>query len=485
MNEKSAALVFPHHLMKFHPAAEKTSRFILVEEQLFFGDPVFRLNFHKNKLVLHRASMRYYRDRLEGGGMETEYIEHNPDPGMSYLREHLEEYDRIYTLELLDHELSRRLRGLCRELSVELVELEGPFLLKRDLMDKYFMGDRFFLTSFYIRERKRLSILTRNSKPVGGKWTFDTENRRRLPRGMKVPEPVRLPENPYVREARAYVEERFHDNPGSTEHFNYPTTHKEAEIFLKDFIENRLENFGSYQDFISRQEIFLFHSVLSSSLNTCLITPAEVMDAALSSRAPLNSVEGFVRQIMGWREFVRAVYIKKGSYERSRNYFKHTRKLNSKLYLGCTGIEPYDTAVGRVLEYGYTHHIERLMVIGNFMLLLGIDPDEVYSWFMEMFVDAYDWVMVPNVYGMSQYADGGLMATKPYISSSNYLLRMSNHSRGEWCDVWDALFWTFLSDKRKLLEANPRIRVLYRHLTDEKLRRFYRVREDFLEDLGY
>ena len=136
MNEKSAALVFPHHLMKFHPAAEKTSRFILVEEQLFFGDPVFRLNFHKNKLVLHRASMRYYRDRLEGGGMETEYIEHNPDPGMSYLREHLEEYDRIYTLELLDHELSRRLRGLCRELSVELVELEGPFLLKRDLMDK-------------------------------------------------------------------------------------------------------------------------------------------------------------------------------------------------------------------------------------------------------------------------------------------------------------------------------------------------------------
>ena len=149
------------------------------------------------------------------------------------------------------------------------------------------MGDRFFLTSFYIRERKRLSILTRNSKPVGGKWTFDTENRRRLPRGMKVPEPVRLPENPYVREARAYVEERFHDNPGSTEHFNYPTTHREAEIFLKDFIENRLENFGSYQDFISRQEIFLFtrcfhhHSTHASShrprlwMRPCLPEPPE------------------------------------------------------------------------------------------------------------------------------------------------------------------------------------------------------------------
>lgn len=186
---------------------------------------------------------------------------------------------------------------------------------------------------------------------------------------------------------------------------------------------------------------------------------------------------------MGWREFIRAVYILRGSYQRTRNFFNHSERLTDKLYHGRTGLEPYDNAVRRVLTCGYTHHIERLMVIGNLMLLLGTDPDEVYRWFMEMFIDSYDWVMVPNVYGMSQYADGGLMATKPYISSSNYILRMSDHARGDWCRVWDSLFWTFLSDKRTYIAENPRIRLLYRYLTDEKLEDFQRVKRRFLEEL--
>ncbi|MFB2623382.1 cryptochrome/photolyase family protein [Methanothermobacter marburgensis] len=483
MPGESMAVVFPHHLMENHPAAEKTSDFIVVEDQLFFGDPVFNLRFHKNKLLLHRASMRYYYDHLKSRGLNVSYIDYTPDPDMGYLRDHLEGYERVYTLELLDHELERRLGRLCSETGTELVEIEGPFIFRRRLMDSYFRDGRFFLTSFYIRERRRLSILMENSRPKGGKWTFDRENRRRLPRGINIPEPIELPENSYVREARSYVAERFHDNPGSMEHFNYPTTHREARIFLRDFTGRRLRNFGSYQDFISRDETFLFHSVLSSSLNICLLTPMEVLKAALSADAPLNSVEGFVRQVMGWREFIRAVYILRGSYQRTRNFFNHRGKLNHKMYLGNTGLEPYDTAVRRVLRHGYTHHIERLMVIGNLMLLLGTDPDEVYRWFMEMFIDSYDWVMVPNVYGMSQYADGGLMATKPYISSSNYILRMSDHARGDWCRVWDSLFWTFLSDKRNYIGENPRMRLLYRYLTDEKLEDLQTVKKRFLDEL--
>jgi len=483
MDEKSVAIVFPHHLLEDHPAAGKTSGFILVEDQLFFGDPVFGLRFHKNKLVLHRASMRYYHDHLKSRGLKAEYIEYSPDPHMGYLRDHLDGYDRVYTLELLDHELEARMKKLSMELGLEITEIEAPFIFRRNLMDGYFRDGRFLLRSFYIRERKRLSILMENSRPAGGKWTFDTENRKRMPPGLQVPAPVKLPENEYVQEAKEYVSEKFPDNLGSMDSFNYPTTHTEARIFLNDFIERRITNFGSYQDFISRDETFLFHSVLSSSLNICLLTPMEVIGAVLKADAPLNSIEGFVRQVMGWREFIRAVYILKGPYERTRNFFNHRGKLNPKLYHGETGIDPYDIAVGRVLGHGYTHHIERLMVIGNLMLLLGTDPDEVYRWFMEMFIDAYDWVMVPNVYGMSQYADGGLIATKPYISSSNYILRMSDHRRGDWCRVWDALFWTFLNEKRSLIGNNPRIRVLYRHLTDRKLEEFRGIREEFMGEL--
>jgi deoxyribodipyrimidine photolyase-related protein len=201
-------------------------------------------------------------------------------------------------------------------------------------------------------------------------------------------------------------------------------------------------------------------------LNVGLITPHELIQRSLEYASehaiPLSSLEGFVRQIMGWREFIRAVYVLKGNKERSKNYWGFHRKIPVSFWNGTTGILPIDLTIRKVLRTGYCHHIERLMVLGNFMLLCEFDPDEVYVWFMALFIDSYDWVMVPNVYGMSQFADGGMMSTKPYISGSNYLMKMSDYPKGEWQQIWDALFWRFMHVHRDFFLSNPRLGMLIR-----------------------
>jgi deoxyribodipyrimidine photolyase-related protein len=248
--------------------------------------------------------------------------------------------------------------------------------------------------------------------------------------------------------------------------FRYPIDRKEARQWLNDFLETRFDEFGEFEDAIVRGELVLHHSVLTPMLNIGLLTPQEVVREALDYGArhdvPLNSLEGFIRQVMGWREYIRVVYEWRGREERTRNFWGFERPIPESLWKGTTGIDPVDDTIRKVRETGYCHHIERLMVMGNFMLLNEYHPDEVYRWFMELFIDAYDWVMVPNVYGMSQFADGGLMATKPYISGSNYLMKMSNHSKGPWQERWDALFWRFMHTNRDFFLRNPRLGMLVR-----------------------
>lgn len=222
-------------------------------------------------------------------------------------------------------------------------------------------------------------------------------------------------------------------------------------------------------------------------LNVGMLSPSEVITAALEREddIPLNSLEGFVRQIIGWREFVRLVYLRRGRIQRTRNFWSFQRPMPAAFYSGTTGIDPVDATIRRVLQTGYCHHIERLMVLGNFMLLCEIHPDAVYQWFMELFIDAYDWVMVPNVYGMSQFADGGLMTTKPYISGSSYLLRMSDYKKGPWCQVWDALYWRFINKHSGFFARNPRMSVMVRSLDrmKSKIEAHCRIAEAFLERL--
>lgn len=327
---------------------------------------------------------------------------------------------------------------------------------------KTFFADKkhYSMAQFYAYQRKSQNILMEGQRPIGGKYSFDTENRKKIPKNLPNPPTFFPQKNPNIEKIIAGVESEFNDAIGDATPFLYPTTHHEAREALEVFLKNKLAFFGDYQDAIQKEESFLFHSVLSPILNIGLLTPQEVIHAAINHSekhsVPLNSLEGFLRQIMGWREFVRASYLIKGSYQRSFNFFQHHETIPKKFWKGETGILPIDTVIKRILRTGYCNHIERLMVLGNFLLLTEASPQEIYKWFMEYFVDAYDWVMVPNVYGMSQYADGGVIITKPYISSSNYILKMSNYPKGDWTEIWDGLFWRFIQKHDSLFSSNNR-----------------------------
>jgi len=487
-HESSTTIIFPHQLFLNHPGFSKTNNVLIVEEQLFFGDYKYDISFHKKKLVLHVASMKAYHDYLRQKNFNVEYVDYRKDPKMSYIFDQLRD-DRIkmiYYAELVDYELEKRIKHFSKLNKIMVQELESPgFLNSRKWIENYFKDKkRYFMTSFYIHQRKMRNILIKENKPLGGKWSFDKENRQKIPKGMDIPSLPIIKRDNYIKKAQHYVEENFPLNPGEVYDFNYPTTHKQAQIWFRDFLANRFNYFGNFEDSIHEDETFLFHSVISSSLNIGLITPMEIVDSILkTTNINLNSMEGYVRQIIGWREFMRAIYLLEGKKQRTKNFLKNHRSLNRILYHGETGLYPYDNVVKRVKKHAYAHHIERLMIIGNLMLLMDVNPDEVYKWFMEMFIDSYDWVMVPNVYGMSQYADGGLITTKPYFSSSNYLRKMSNFSHGDWEKIWDALFWRFVEKHRKLLEKNPRLRVITKGLDKkEKMEHLRHVAAEFLKN---
>jgi deoxyribodipyrimidine photolyase-related protein len=267
-----------------------------------------------------------------------------------------------------------------------------------------------------------------------------------------------------VDEATRYVNTHFQTNPGITDSFCFPVTREEALTALDRFLAERFNEFGAFQDAMVSGQSWLHHSILSSSINTGLLHPREVIDKTIrfaeQHGIALNNTEGFIRQILGWREYIRGVYVHHGVAGRTRNYWNHTRSIPTSFWNGTTGIAPVDDAIRRTLRDGYTHHIDRLMILGNFMLLCEFDPDQVYHWFMSLYIDAYDWVMVPNVYGMSQFADGGLMSTKPYISGSAYVLKMSDYPKGDWTIIWDALFWRFIHLHRDFFTSNPRLSMM-------------------------
>lgn len=461
---QSAHLIFPHQLYSEPPIANKQVPVYLIEYGLYFT----QYKFHKQKLVLHRATMQFYAQYLTKRGYHVNYIAfNNPAAKLQTLMAQLagQGLKHLHCAEVVDYLLERRLKRYTAQHGIALHFSVSPNFVRSSNDNKaYFANNRYFLTDYYISIRKDLKVMLDGGKPVGGKWTYDAENRKKMPAGTIVPNLPGLSENSYVKEARQYIKAHFNDNYGQVEHFPYPTTFAEAGEWLDNFLQYRFSHFGIYQDAIVRGQNWLFHSVLTASLNIGLLSPMQVIDRAIDSatknNVPVNSLEGFVRQVLGWREYVRAVYEAKGVQERKRNFWNHTTAMPAALWNGTTGLPPVDDAIKRLLQTGYNHHIERLMVLGNFMLLCGYHPNQVYQWFMEMYIDSYDWVMVPNVYGMSQYADGGLMSTKPYISGSSYILKMSNYSKGDWCAVWDALFWNFIHTHHAVFAKNPRMSMM-------------------------
>lgn len=471
---KLVSLIYPHQLFSDHPAITKDAPVYLIEDPLFFGtDQHQPLNIHKQRLVFHRASMKAYQTLLSKRGYSVEYLE-CPQGGRSdscsVLRSILKNsVDQIWIADPQDFLLEKRLRRVSEEVGAELCIEETPaFLTPGTFLEKHTGADRKrpFMANFYKDQRKRMDILMEDDQPQGGRWSFDEDNRQKVPDDLELPEEPAAKRNGYVKEAIEYVEKRFSKNLGGLDSFAWPVTHGAARTWLKNFLEERFREFGPYEDAIHLQHRTLFHSVLSPAINAGLLTPREVIDAAIefasTHEIPMNSLEGFVRQIIGWREFMYGIYKYRGVEIRNGNYWNHDREIPEAFYTGQTGIPPLDDAIQHALDHAWGHHIERLMVIGNFMLLCRFSPDAIYRWFMELYIDAYDWVMVPNVYGMSQFADGGTFTTKPYISGSNYIRKMSHYKKGEWCDIWDGLYWSFIGDHEDFFSKNPRLSMMTR-----------------------
>jgi deoxyribodipyrimidine photolyase-related protein len=482
----TAALIYPHQLFDPHPAAVGADVVFLVEDPLFFR----QYAFHKQKLMLHRATMkRYARETLPDARYIDAHALNDTADVVPIVK--AAKCRTVRVVDPTDDWLRSKLQAACAASGVALTVVPDPhFLTPAAEVEAFAAGkETLYFTDFYIRQRKRLGVLlTPDGKPLAGKWSFDADNRKKLPAAVRPPAPTPPPETEFVREARRYVRAHFPAAPGCDEPFHYPTSAADARAWLTEFLDRRFADFGAYEDAISTRARVLFHSVLTPALNVGLLAPREVLDAALrcDGRVPMNSLEGFVRQVIGWREFVRLVYLTHGRRQRTRNYWGHARPMPASFYTGTTGVAPVDHAIRTVLDTGYCHHIERLMILGNFLLLCEVRPAAVYRWFMELFVDAYDWVMVPNVYGMSQFADGGRMTTKPYISGSSYVRKMSDHPKGPWCPIWDALYWRFIDRHADFFRSNPRTAVVVK-MKDKlgaKLAEHRRTAERFLDTLG-
>lgn len=496
MTGAALRLIFPHQLFTEHLDAGDSTVMVLIEHDLLLR----QYAFHSHKLVLHRASMDAFARRLRDKGFETEVLRSSAEQSSRAQLAALvarRAPSSVTWFDPVDEWLERDIHSALRDGGYETHqddELETPnFLTTRADIDDWFGRHGARMQEFYIWQRRRLGILVDDEgRPAGGAWSYDAENRKKLPRGYTPPIPGRFgavtalhegdgmldldklgdesrdtDRDPDVVAAIAWVRAEFPDAPGDPELFTWPTTPEEARAHLAEFVADRLADFGPYEDAVSATHPFIDHSLISAALNIGLLDPRQVVRAVLDgvgSHTPLASIEGFVRQVIGWREYMRATYRVRGTELRTSNVLAHSNRLGEGWWDARTGLAPVDLVISRVLRTGYAHHIERLMVLGNAMSLLRVHPDDVYRWFMEMFIDAYDWVMVPNVYAMSQFAAGEAITTKPYVSGSNYLRKMSDLPHGEWEGDWDALYWTFVDDHRDVFAQNPRSRMIARLL---------------------
>jgi deoxyribodipyrimidine photolyase-related protein len=355
------------------------------------------------------------------------------------------------------------------------------------------------LEHFYRYTRRRTGVLMQGKDPEGGAWNFDKENRKTFGRrgpGV-IPDPVAFPPDAVTKTAIADVQRHFPDHPGSLAHFDWPATPEQAEAALKDFVENRLPSFGPYQDALWSGETYLYHSRLSAAMNLGLLSPRAAVDAAVaayrSGATPLASVEGFVRQIIGWREFVRGLYWTRMPEYLDMNSLNAHQPLPGFYWTGETDMRCLAETIGQTFDYGYAHHIQRLMVTGLFALLLGVEPRQVHAWYLAVYVDAVEWVELPNVLGMSQFADGGVMASKPYVATGKYIQRMSNYcgqcgynpaeATGESACPFTTLYWDFLMRHEARFRDHPRAGLQWRNLDrlDEEKRAAIRHRAETLK----
>ena len=440
------------------------------------------IKHHKKKILYFFSCMREYRDDLLKSGFRVQYLQINENKYKHFF-DHLEKFikskkiSHINFFEIEDKDFEIQYLNFLNLKKLDFTQINSPmFLTSREEFKSYLSNNKKILMgNFYKSQRLKHDILiNKNNTPTGGKWSFDEDNRKKLPKDMIVPK-ISLHKTIFYKEIAKIINDKFAKNFGNlNENSIFPTNRKNSLLYLKKFIKEKLVHFGDYEDFMDKNNLILFHSGLSAPLNMGLITPDDILKeikAAGYNSISLNNLEGFIRQIIGWREFIRGMNQNYYHDFIEKNFFNHQNKLSKHWYEGTTGIEIVDDCINNLKENGYLHHIPRLMVLANIMNLCQIHPRSIYSWFMETFIDSSDWVMVPNVYGMGLFSDGGIFATKPYICGSNYILKMSNYKRGEWCEIVDGLYWSFIEKNRNFFEKNFRLNMMVKLLDKMDIQR--------------
>ncbi len=436
--------------------------------------------YHKQKLVFMFSSMRHFAQRLRQQGYRVDY--RKSESYNAGVNEHIADFDATqFILHLpTDWRMRQRLlRWANTQLTlgrkVTFLEEDALFLVKETEWATFLPKNKpWRMDTFYRKLRKQHQILMDGNEPVGGRWSFDHENRKPPKRSVQFIPPLAFEPDQITCDAIEDVEREFPEHFGRISNFGLPVTHEDAEAMLEQFLKFRLHTFGDYQDAMLIQDPVMSHSLLASAINVGLLDPMKVIRMAeqvyCDGLAPIAAVEGFIRQIMGWREYVRGVYLRSMPAYQQENALEHHRSLPAFYWSADTKMRCVKECVQTVIDTGYNHHIQRLMVLGNFANLAGIEPKQVADWFNLAYVDAHDWVVLPNVLGMALFADGGRMSTKPYVSTGNYIEKMSDYCQSCAYDIkektsedacpFHALYWHFIDRHQEKLRANPRMSII-------------------------
>ena len=439
---------------------------------------------HKQKILLFLSSMRSYADELNKNKYNLKYCkiedkEFNDDY-ITKVKKTISsnKITEVSSFEIEDKLFEKKIQDFLKKEKIIWNIISTPMFLnsRTEFNDYLKKSKKPFMANFYKEVRRKSGILMgADQNPIGGKWSFDEDNRNKMPKDIVVPKFPNISETSHTKKLKPIIEKVFKNHPGSTNNFWFATSYNEVIKLTDFFIKNKLNLFGDYEDAVDQSNNILFHSSLSPYINLGLITPEllikKVLEFHKKEKIRLNSLEGYIRQVIGWREFMRGIYQNFSEVMEKKNFFNHKRKMKKSWYEGTTGLPPLDHAIQNAKNYGWSHHIERLMILSNIMNLCEIKPVVVYKWFMEMFVDSSEWVMVPNVYGMGLFSDGGIFATKPYICGSSYFMKMMDFKKGDWCNTMDGLYWRFIDKNRSFFLKNPRLSMMVRVFDKMKLDR--------------
>lgn len=449
---------------------------------------------HKARIVMFLASMRHFRDALRKRRFNIHYRQLDDRGNKGSLAAELQaaikklKPEKLIVVQPGEWRVREEMLQAAKKLKVDLESRsDRHFFSTPHEFAEHAKGRKQLRLEYFYRElRRKHDVLMDGDQPEGGKWNYDSENRGAFGKQGpgKIPAPQRFRPDKTTTAVLDLVNRKFAKHPGTLDHFDWPVTPKHARRALDDFIKHRLPQFGDYQDAMWTDEPYVYHSRISAALNLKLLDPREVIEETVAAyrggHAPLNSVEGFVRQILGWREYVRGIYWLYMPEYLQRNAMKAEQPLPDFYWTGETEMTCLRQAIGQTLEYGYAHHIQRLMVTGLFALLLGVDPKLVHEWYLAVYVDAVEWVELPNSLGMSQFADGGVMASKPYVATGKYIQRMSNYcsecrfdpgkAEGDDACPFTTLYWDFLVRHKKKLGGNNRMSMQLRNVDRKQVK---------------